>query len=220
MLKNTKAVLFDMDGTLTDSMWIWKEIDVEFLGGRNLSLPKDLQRQIEGMSMAETAGFFRDTFQMEETVEELMDIWNGMAMDVYREKVLLKPGALEFLQYLKAQDIAVGIATSNSIPLVEAVLKAQKIEPLIDVYVTANEVSHGKPFPDVYLEAAKRLGVAPSQCLVFEDILPGIAAGHNAGMRVCTVYDDYSSDVDEQKRAAADYYIHDYWDIAEIGSLL
>lgn len=220
MLKNTKAVLFDMDGTLTDSMWIWKEIDVEFLGGRNLSLPKDLQRQIEGMSMAETAVFFRDTFQMEETVEELMDIWNEMAMDVYREKVFLKPGALEFLQYLKARGIAVGIATSNSIPLVEALLKAQKIEPLIDVYVTANEVSHGKPFPDVYLEAAKRLGVAPSQCLVFEDILPGIAAGHNAGMRVCTVYDDYSSDVDEQKRAAADYYIHDYWDIEEIGSLL
>ena len=84
---------------------------------------------------------------------------------------------------------------------------------MFDSVVTANEVKRGKPAPDVYLEVKDRLGVSPEDCLVFEDILPGIEAGHNAGMKVCAVYDDYSRDVDEQKRTLADYYIRDYFEL-------
>ena len=79
--------------------------------------------------------------------------------------------------------------------------------------MTGNEVAHGKPFPDVYLEVASRLHVEPEDCLVFEDVLPGIMAGRNAGMKVCAIYDDYSKDVTEEKKQSADYYIQDFRDI-------
>ena len=79
MWKNTKAVIFDLDGTLADSMWIWKEIDIRFLAQRHLPMPEGLQREIEGLSMRETAVYFRERFGLRDTEEELMGEWNDMA---------------------------------------------------------------------------------------------------------------------------------------------
>jgi len=79
-----------------------------------------------------------------------------------------------------------------------------------DVILSANDVPRGKPFPDVYLEVAKRLGVDPAKCLVFEDISMGIMAGKNAGMTVCGIDDDYSADDVDKKKELADYYIYSY----------
>jgi HAD superfamily hydrolase (TIGR01509 family) len=210
LLRNIKAILFDLDGTLVDSMGIWGEIDREFMSERGLAVPENLQQQIEGLSMNETAQFFKETFHLEESEEELMQIWNQMALEHYKHAISLKPGALAFLEDLKRRGILCAIASSNSPFLVEACLKAHGIKKYMGTFVTAGEVGSGKPNPDVYLEAAKRLGVAPQDCLVFEDILPGIMAGINAGMKTCAVWDDYSSDVWEEKKELADYWILDY----------
>ena len=92
MLENVKAVIFDLDGTLVDSMGLWKEIDIEFLGARGIPYEDDLQEKIEGMSFTETAIFFREYYHLTETVEELKVIWNQMAEEKYRHEVLPKPG--------------------------------------------------------------------------------------------------------------------------------
>lgn len=210
MWKNKDAVIFDLDGTLVDSMWMWRQIDIEFLGERGIALPEDLQQKIEGMSFRETAVYMQERFQLKETVEELMDIWNKMAFEKYKNEVPLKRGIQKFLEHLKACQIKMGIATSNSPLLVETVLKAQGIFEYFDSIHTANEVEKGKPAPDIYLLVAKDLGVEPEKCLIFEDIVQGIMAGKNAGMTTCAIYDDYSKDDDENKRATADYYIEDY----------
>ena len=81
MLPDKKAVIFDLDGTLVDSMWMWRDIDIEFLGSRGITFPEDLQEKIEGMSFTETAQYFKETFPLEESVEELKAIWNEMAKD-------------------------------------------------------------------------------------------------------------------------------------------
>lgn len=219
MWKNTKAVIFDLDGTLADSMWIWKEIDIRFLAQRHLPMPEGLQREIEGLSMRETAVYFRERFGLRDTEEELMGEWNDMAYRAYVSEVPWKPGAEEFLTQLRHEGIAMGIATSNSPELVKAFLLARGKETFFDCVVTANEVSRGKPAPDVYLKAKEGIGAASEECLVFEDILPGIAAGHNAGMKVCAVYDDYTKDIDEEKRSAADFYIRDYYDLMRGGKI-
>lgn len=210
MLDGIKACFFDMDGTILDSMWVWQDIDIEFFARRGIEMPEGIQAKIEGMSFSQTAGYFKERFGLPESIDEIKSIWNEMAMDKYRNEVPLKPGVREFLERLKRDGIRAGIATSNSIELVRCCLASLDAEKYFDTVVTGCDVGAGKPAPDVYLKCAADCGVKPEECLVFEDIIPGIMAGHNAGMKVCAVYDKYSEDTDEVKRKTADYYIEDF----------
>ncbi len=108
-----------------------------------------------------------------------------------------------------------GIASSNSRELVEAILKVHRLEECFSSVHTCCDVKSGKPEPDIYLLVAGELDVDPRQCLVFEDIPAGIMAGKRAGMQTCAVWDAYSVSQDEQKKNLADYYIHTYRDILE-----
>lgn len=210
MLTQIEAIIFDLDGSLVDSMWVWDDIDIEFLAVRGLAVPDDFKRAIEGMSFTETAAYSKQRFGLSESVEELKELWNGMAYEKYLRQVKFKPGCLAFLKCCKERNLPMGIATSNSRELVEAVSESLHLADYIDQVVTSCEVSRGKPAPDVYLEAARRLGAAPERCLVFEDVPAGILAGKNAGMRVCAIWDDHAADVDAEKRRLADYYITSY----------
>ncbi len=210
MLKNIKAVFFDLDGTLVDSMHIWKDIDIEFLAGFGYDLPPTLQSDIEGMSFHETAVHFKERFAIPWPLEEIMACWNRMAYRKYSEEIDYKPGAFAFLQKLKAQGIHTCICTSNSRELAEAVGRHRGFIPYFDEIITSGEVINGKPAPDIYLEAARRVGVAPEHCLVFEDTVAGITAGKRAGMKVCAVEDDFTAHKRQEKEFLADYYIEDY----------
>lgn len=213
MLNNIKACLFDMDGTLLDSMHIWKDIDIEFLGRFGYELPPTLQREIEGMSFRETACYIKDRFHLPPSIEEIMNIWNEMAFQKYSEEIFFKEGAFEFVKMLKEKGIRTAICTSNSRELVNAVAEHLGFLPYFDTIITSCEVGAGKPAPDIYLEAAKRVGVAPEHCLVFEDIVTGLTAGKRAGMKLCAVEDVYSADQKEAKKAMADYYVENYLDL-------
>ena len=213
MLKNKKAVIFDLDGTLVDSMWMWKAIDIEYLGKFGFDLPLTLQKDIEGMSFSETAVYFKETFQLQDSLEEIKADWNRMAYEKYTKEVPLKKGAKEFLDYCKLQGIKLGIATSNSRELVDAALDALEIKDYFDCVMTACEVEKGKPAPDIYLAVAEKVSIPVSECLVFEDVEMGIMAGKNAGMEVCAVEDEFSMDQIELKKKLADYYIKDYFEL-------
>lgn len=213
MLNNIKACIFDMDGTIIDSMWMWKDIDIAFLSERGIELPCDLQKRIEGKSFSETAVFFKEEFKLKESLDEIKSIWNDMAMYKYCNEVSLKNGFREFLLSIKAKGIKTGIATSNSYELATSCLKALNVYDEFDTIVTSCMVGCGKPAPDIFLRCASDCGVNPSECLVFEDIPVGILAGHRAGMKVCAVQDEYSMHVDEEKRQMAEFYINDYWEV-------
>lgn len=209
-IQSKKAFLFDLDGTLVDSMWIWKSIDVEYLGRFGLELPDDLQSSIEGMSFSETAQYFKERFAIPDSLEEMKADWNRMAWEKYLQEVPLKPGVRDFLVYYRARGVKMAVATSNSRELAEAVIAVHGLTDIFDAVVTGCDVAHGKPSPDIYLEAAAKLGVLPGECLVFEDIVAGIQAGRNAGMEVAAVEDAYSLYQMEQKKELADIYIADY----------
>lgn len=216
MFNQIKAVIFDLDGTLVDSMGLWRDIDIEFLSARGIEYKDDLQEKIEGMSFTETAVFCKDYYKLTESVEELKEIWNQMAEDKYRFEVQLKPGVMGFLEELKRRGIKMGIATSNSKELIAAVNEAYHFDRYISCVVTSCSVNKGKPAPDVYLEAARQLSVLPEECLVFEDIVKGIEAGKNAGMLVCAVEDSFSAEQRERKKAISDYYIESYDEIRQM----
>lgn len=213
MLKNIEAVIFDLDGSLVDSMWLWKDIDIEYFAKFNKVLPDNLQAQIEGMSFSETAQYIKIHFDFPVSVEEMKSDWNAMALYKYQHEVPLKPGINEFLTYCRENSIKLGIATSNSRELVSEVIKAHNLEHYFDCIMTGCDVEKGKPSPDIYLAVAGELGIEPIHCLVFEDIIPGIIAGKNAGMKVCAVEDDYSKQQEKEKKATTDYYIKDYFEI-------
>lgn len=210
MLEGIKAVIFDLDGTLVDSMWMWKEIDIEFLGRYGYECPDDLQNEIQGMSFSETALYFKERFELSMTTHEIKEIWVQMSIEKYRSEVPLKTGAEPFLEYLRSMDIRTGIATSNGRDMVDAVLVSLNVDKLFDRVTTACEVASGKPSPDIYLKVAADLCVNPEDCLVFEDIPVGILAGKRAGMRVCAIEDEFSLDLTKEKKELADYYIKDY----------
>ena len=209
-LNGIEAVIFDLDGSLVDSTWMWQEIDVEYLGKFGMKPPKDLHSRIGGMNFNETAVFFKETFELSDEVEQIKADWNQMAWDKYSNEVKLKDGALSFLDICMAKNIKLGIATSNSRELVENFVAVQGIESYFDSIMTGTDGIKGKPAPDIYLAVAGELNVMPERCLVFEDIIHGIMAGKAAGMKVCAVYDEASVMQDEEKRELADYYIHDY----------
>ena len=209
-LAKADAVLFDLDGTLVDSMWMWKKIDVEYLGRFGYSCPSDLQKIIEGMSFSETAEYFKTRFQIPDSIEEIKQAWVQMSIEKYRNEVPLKPGALQLLQYLKQSGKKAGIATSNGREMVDAVLESLGITSYFQVIATACEVPFGKPAPDIYLEVARRLQAKPDRCMVFEDVPAGILAGKRAGMTVCAVEDEFSAAMRKEKQELADFYIQDY----------
>ena len=214
MINNIEAFIFDMDGTMIDSMRVWKDIDDEYIEKYDLTEPEDFHEAMEGLSYTETAEYFLKVFPtLPKTVEELKEEWYEMALYKYSHEMELKEGLEEVIRGARAKGIRIGIATSNDRKLVEACLRGMGVEELVDTISTGCEVKKGKPAPDVYLKAAGDLGVAPENCLVFEDVPMGIMAGKNAGMKVCAVDDWFSAPQTERKKELADYFIKNYNEI-------
>ncbi len=214
MIKNQfDAIIFDLDGTLVDSMWVWDKVDETFLGQLGIEVPSDMNKDLEGKSFTETAIYFKERFKLAMSVEEIKQSWNEMGWEFYTRQVPLKKGVKEFLEHLEKQGIKMGIATSNSKELVRAVLKALDIEGYFGQIRTSCEVGRGKPFPDIYLKVAEDLQVEPNRCLVFEDIPNGVRAGKNAGMTVGCVRDRQAEALWEETKAVADFAIHDYEEV-------
>ena len=209
-LAGKKAFLFDLDGTLVDSMWMWGAIDVEYLGKFGLTCPPDLQKAIEGMSFSETAAYFKKRFALEASLEEIKADWISMSIEKYRSQVPPKPGTEAFLSWAAKQNIKMAVCTSNGREMVDAVLSSLNLARYFDCIITGCEVAAGKPSPDIYLEAARRMKVSPEECAVFEDVPAGILAGKRAGMEGFAVEDEYSLGMEEKKRALSDFYIRDY----------
>lgn len=214
MFSKVEAVIFDLDGTIVDSMWIWEQIDIEFLGKRGIELPEDLQKAIEGMSFTETAIYFKNRFNLKESIEEIKEEWNAMAYDFYKNRVPLKKGVKEFIKYLKQKGTKLGIGTSNSRELATEVLKTHNILHYFDTIRTSCEVEKGKPHPDVFLKVAEDLKVNPMDCLVFEDTYAGVLAAKRAGMKVFAVADEFSFPYKDEICSLADKYIKDFKEIA------
>ncbi|OOM79770.1 phosphorylated carbohydrates phosphatase [Clostridium puniceum] len=210
MLADIKGTIFDLDGTLVDSMWVWSQIDVDYLKTKGHSMPEDLRNEISHLSFSQTAVYFKERFNLADSTEEILDDWHKMAFNHYSNNVKLKLGVKDFLNHLKSSDIKIGLATSNSVPLLEACLKNNHIYDYFDSITTTDEVSNGKNCPDVYLLAADKLGIRPKDCLVFEDILPAIKGAKAANMKVIAVKDDECLNSKEELLKYADKYIYSF----------
>ena len=182
-----EGVIFDLDGTLLDSTWVWSQIDTDFLKKRGFEVPKDYSTAIMAMGFEEVAKYTIKRFSLQETKEDVMAEWDAMAKDAYAHDVKLKNGAKELLLWLKQQDIKMAVATSNSASLFEPCLKNLGIYDFFHSFTETGDVKRGKEFPDVYLKVAEKMGVNPGNCFVFEDILPAVLGAKKGGFQTVLV---------------------------------
>lgn len=209
-----KAVIFDLDGTLIDSMGIWIQIDKEYLEMRNIPVPDDLFKDVEtGNSFKEICQYFKDKFNLPDSIEEIGAEWTGMVEEHYKSDVKLKPNAKELIKHLSMNNVKMAIGTSNTKYLTETVLRANGVLNYFDSIVAGCEDIKGKPFPDIFLKAAEEINVAPKDCLVIEDTLHGVLAAHNGGMDAFAIFDDNDTHEVNAIIDEADYYADNFIEI-------
>lgn len=205
-----KGAIFDQDGTLVDSMGIWRRIDEIFLARRGIVMDEAYHQAVKMVPYEVAAQYTIERYQLKETPQAIMQEWDEMALDEYQNRVPCKKGAAAYLKHLKEKGIQIALATVSHRILSDAVLKANGIYGYFDVFTDISQVNRGKEEPDIYLLAAKRLGLEPAECVVFEDVLPGIRSAKKAGFRVCGVKDHSSLEEEKLIRQTADWYIEDY----------
>lgn len=188
-----KAAIFDLDGTLLDSMWIWKQLDADFLAMHGQKITQDYTDAIKSMTWEEGARYTVERYGLSKTPQEVIQTWFDMSADYYRTKVTMKPHAKEYLAFLHEHGVPMAIATSMEPQHnIDIVLDANDIRKYFSNVTVASEVTRGKGFPDIYLLSASRLGLAPSECAVFEDILAAIRGAGSGGFQTVGIYDDIS----------------------------
>lgn len=209
-LSNFKYAVFDLDGTLFDSMWLWKQIDYDYLGKRGIEVPEDYMKCINHMSIMDTALYSIKRFGLKDEPQALIDEWLDMAKVAYEQKVGLKDYAKDYLQFLKDRGVKMSVATSLSHELALPALERNGIIGYFDGVISSSEVTRGKGFPDVYLKAISHTNYMPKECAVFEDILKGIQGAKMGGFLTVGVYDAESKNDEKEIVKSADYYIKSF----------
>lgn len=209
-----KAAIFDLDGTLLDSMGVWHAVDVAFLAKRDIPYPPDYAAALKPLNYAQAAAYTKRRFDLPEAEGDIIREWDERVRAAYEDGLPLKPGAASFLRWLKESGVRIGLATASSQPLYEAGLKATGVYDLFDTFATLDEPHlRGKKYPDIYLRVAQRMQTAPADCVVFEDILDGIQGAQAGGMKAVGIYDACSEPEKAQIIATADAYYMDYTEI-------
>jgi HAD superfamily hydrolase (TIGR01509 family) len=179
-----QATVFDLDGVLVDTEHVWDEVREQLTREWGGSYTPEAQRAMMGMSSTEWSRYLHEVVGLAATPEEINAEVVRRMLERYRAKLPVVPGAVAAVRRLDEAGVALAVASSSNRPLIDAVLEAIDLGDAFQATVSSEEVAHGKPAPDVYLEAAAQLGVAPERCTAIEDSTNGIRAAHAAGMRV------------------------------------
>jgi HAD superfamily hydrolase (TIGR01509 family) len=192
------------------------QVDYEFLGKRNIPVPENLfEDVVGGNSFVEVAQFFKEKFKLKESVESIMNEWTAMVETHYKNDVKLKPGVLKLLKLLDKNNIKIGVGTSNSCHLAKTVLLSNNVIEYFGSIVDGKNDIKGKPFPDIFLKAAYELKVKPEKCIVIEDVLVGVKAAKNAGMKAFAIYDEHAVREEKEIRKTVDFYAENFEQIIE-----
>jgi HAD superfamily hydrolase (TIGR01509 family) len=211
-MKEYKAVIFDLDGTLIDSMSIWRQVDQEFLGKRGIEVPLDLFSNMPlGNSYNQTAQYFKDRFDLPDSIESIMNEWTEAVHWHYKHDIELKQGVLEAIEWLNEHHIPLAIGTSNHEDLTTLALTQHNIVHYFKTIVTGTHDMKGKPYPDIFLKTATQLSIEPEKCIVIEDTINGIRAAKSAGMYAIAIYDADSDEHRDLINAEADFAADNYY---------
>lgn len=205
-----KGAIFDVDGTLLDSMEIWEDVGVRYLNSVGIEAEPDLGTVLFTMSIQEGAAYVKEHYHLSQEPEEIVQGVLDIISNYYKKTALLKSGAKELLEKLDKHNIPMTVASSNNKKEIEMAFERLGIAKYFDRIFTCEEVGAGKTKPDIYLRAAEYLGTRPEETVVFEDVIHAIRTAKQAGFQVVGIYDETSKDDQEEVRREADWYCREW----------
>ena len=214
-----RGAIFDVDGTLLDSMFIWDTIGETYLRSIGYQPKENLNETFKNMSLHQAARYYQTEYGVTRSIDEIMDGVNAMLERYYRFEVPLKPGAAELLERLRQSGVKLCIATATDRHLVEAALDRCGVLSCFGEIFTCNEVGHGKDEPDIFEAALRSLGTRREETLVFDDALYAVRTAKEAGFPVAAVYDNHERSQAEV-RARSDLYLEDLTQLVELQKFL
>ncbi len=192
-----KAVIFDMDGTLLDSMQVWREFRHRVVKRLNIkTVPENLFDILKDMSIEESAEYF-SYLAGNRSKQEVLDIYYEILKDYYENEAELKPNVREFLQALWDKNVLMCVATETDIEFSKAALERNDVLKYFDFLICAREVGKGKKYPDIFLEALKRLCLDKEDVIIFEDSYYAAKTAKESGFKVYAIHDDYHKNPQE-----------------------
>ena len=203
------GAIFDFDGTLLDSMFIWDTIGEDYLRTLGKEPHEDLKETFMTLTLEEAAEYYREHYKVTLSVTEIVDSINAMVEGIYRTKVTLKPGVMAYLRLLKERGVKMCVATVTDRYLVEDTLERLGILHYVSEIFTCAEVGYGKDKPIIYQKALEHLGTAKEETFVFEDSLFALETAKIDGFPTVGVYDMHESRQEEMKRLA-DCYVRSF----------
>ena len=206
-----RFAIFDMDGTLVDSMVYWEHLATEFLESKGVrTISPDILEQIKPMTMTESAALFIQEYDLPGTPESVAAEMNTMMDEHYRKDIPLKPGVHAYLEALHNKGVVMCVASATAEDLMDACLTRLGVAQYFSFLLSCETVSAGKDRPDVYWESAKRLGAEPVEIAVYEDALYAAETAKSAGFYTVAVRDDSNQFHWESLTALADEVILDW----------
>ena len=183
------CAIFDFDGTLFDSMYLWDTVAESYVRSRGREAKPALREEVRTLSLRQAAEHLKKEYDLPETPEEIMQGVDGIVEHFYLDEVQPKPGVIPFLQALRAQGVSVCIATATDRYLIEAALRRCGMTELIDAIFTCSEVGHGKDEPVIFRRAMEHFGAARGNTVVFEDAAHAVETAKSDGFTVAAVFD-------------------------------
>ena len=210
-----QSAIFDMDGTLLDSMHMWRGMYAQVVRDMGKEPQPDFVEQVKPLTLRQAAAYCKEAHDLPLTVDEVIQRFENRINTFYRTEVQAKPGLKEFLSLLKMEGVWMYVATATDRPLAEAALRHAGIYDYFRGIITVAEAGAGKESPEIFERAMRRLRSNKKDTVVFEDALHAIQTAKNAGFRVAAVYDPSAEEDQEEIRAIADYYIRSFREMFE-----
>lgn len=211
-----KAAIFDLDGTLLDSLAIWENAGAIYLGHRGIDVEEDLGRKLFPLTIEQAAEYLKGHYLPQEDTRTIIAGVLGEIRDFYLYDVELKPGAAELLEHLERAGVPMAAATSGDGKLARAALERLGVRKYFKEIYTCTEVGAGKDQPRIYQRAAQCLQAGPEDTWVFEDALHAIQTAKAAGFVTVGVYDPFHKNEREEIRREADYYLENLSDCVDL----
>ena len=208
-----KGAIFDIDGTLLDSMPVWENAGARYLATLGIEAKSDLKERLDALSLPEGALYMQKEYKLSVTTEEILEGVNQVVKDFYFKEAVLKPGVCDLIQKLKKNQVRLIIATATDAEMAKAALIRNDIWKDFDRMITCEEAGAGKTSPKVFELAREHLQTKKEETWVFEDSLYAVKTASKAGFPVCSIYDAYSRDNTEEIRTFSDIYVRDFYEI-------
>lgn len=211
-----KGIMFDLDGTILDSMKIWMEAGKIYLDQFGIEEKENIAEILFNLTMSEGAKYIKETYKIDKTIQEIIDGMNSIVYEFYEKEAMPKDGVLEFIGYLYDNKIPMTVVTSTDRPMIEAAFKRLDLEKYFKKIFTSSEVGKGKDNPLIFEKAIEEMNSNKEGTWLIDDAFYSLNTAYNNGINTVGIYDDSSKLHQEKVKSVSTIYIKDWTQVKQL----